>query len=253
MKIERLSENQMRFTVWKEDFEENDIDISDIAGNKSGKADELLKYMMQRAKDEFGFEPDSAPLVVEAMQVDKECMVFLVTKLEEGVELDSKYAYIQKLKESLKNGVDMFLKDGQEDAVGVHITQDDTSLTGGVQSGSPTPGAPFGSSPVESKKDNILPYVIYTFTDIENIITVAKMSESYYKSDNTLYITPDEVTYYLVASHNRNTDGEFKLLCRQLREFGKPYSFNYATKYYMDEHYNPVIRDKALQTLSELK
>jgi adapter protein MecA 1/2 len=71
MKIERLSENQMRFTVWRQELEDNDIDISDIAGNKSGKADELLKMLMNRAKDEFGFEPESAPLVVEAMQVDQ--------------------------------------------------------------------------------------------------------------------------------------------------------------------------------------
>lgn len=231
MKIERLSENQMRFTVWRQDLEDNDIDISDIAGNKAGKADELLKLLMSRAKDEFGFEPESAPLVVEAMQVDQECMVFLVTKLEEGQELDPKYEYIQKLKDDLKQNIGMF-------AAGRDQLTDN-------------PVPPTAAEP-ERKKDNILPYVIYTFTDIENIITVAKKTESFYNSNNTLYVTPDDVSYYLVASHNNNTDNEFRLLCRQLREFGKPYEFNYATKYYMDEHYRLVIRDNALQTLSEL-
>ena len=230
MKIERLSENQMRFTVWRQELEDNDIDISDIAGNKSGKADELLKMLMNRAKDEFGFEPESAPLVVEAMQVDQECMVFLVTKLEEGAEIDPKYEYIQKLKEGLKQNINL-LSPSKEPTVEGIIER-----------------------PVEKeKKDNILPYVIYTFTDIEKLITVAKKTENFYRSNNTLYITPDDVTYFLVASHNNNTDGEFRLLCRQLREFGKPYDFNYATKYYMDEHYRLVIRDSALQVLAELK
>ena len=230
MKIERLSENQMRFTVWRQELEDNDIDISDIAGNKSGKADELLKMLMNRAKDEFGFEPESAPLVVEAMQVDQECMVFLVTKLEEGAEIDPKYEYIQKLKEGLKQNINL-LSPSKEPTVEGFIER-----------------------PAEKeKKDNILPYVIYTFTDIEKLITVAKKTENFYRSNNTLYITPDDVTYFLVASHNNNTDGEFRLLCRQLREFGKPYDFNYATKYYMDEHYRLVIRDSALQVLAELK
>ena len=230
MKIERLSENQMRFTVWRQELEDNDIDISDIAGNKSGKADELLKMLMNRAKDEFGFEPESAPLVVEAMQVDQECMVFLVTKLEEGAEIDPKYEYIQKLKEGLKQNINL-LSPSKEPTVEGFIER-----------------------PAEKeKKDNILPYVIYTFTDIEKLITVAKKTEYFYRSNNTLYITPDDVTYFLVASHNNNTDGEFRLLCRQLREFGKPYDFNYATKYYMDEHYRLVIRDSALQVLAELK
>ena len=230
MKIERLSENQMRFTVWRQELEDNDIDISDIAGNKSGKADELLKMLMNRAKDEFGFEPESAPLVVEAMQVDQECMVFLVTKLEEGAEIDPKYEYIQKLKEGLKQNINL-LSPSKEPTVEGFIER-----------------------PAEKeKKDNILPYVIYTFTDIEKLITVAKKTENFYRSNNTLYITPDDVTYFLVASRNTNTDGEFRLLCRQLREFGKPYDFNYATKYYMDEHYRLVIRDSALQVLAELK
>ncbi len=230
MKIERLSENQMRFTVWRQELEDNDIDISDIAGNKSGKADELLKMLMNRAKDEFGFETESAPLVVEAMQVDQECMVFLVTKLEEGAEIDPKYEYIQKLKEGLKQNINL-LSPSKEPTVEGFIER-----------------------PAEKeKKDNILPYVIYTFTDIEKLITVAKKTENFYRSNNTLYITPDDVTYFLVASHNNNTDGEFRLLCRQLREFGKPYDFNYATKYYMDEHYRLVIRDSALQVLAELK
>ena len=230
MKIERLSENQMRFTVWRQELEDNDIDISDIAGNKSGKADELLKMLMNRAKDEFGFEPESAPLVVEAMQVDQECMVFLVTKLEEGAEIDPKYEYIQKLKEGLKQNINL-LSPSKEPTVEGFIER-----------------------PAEKeKKDNILPYVIYTFTDIEKLITVAKKTQNFYRSNNTLYITPDDVTYFLVASHNNNTDGEFRLLCRQLREFGKPYDFNYATKYYMDEHYRLVIRDSALQVLAELK
>ena len=150
MKIERLSENQMRFTVWRQELEDNDIDISDIAGNKSGKADELLKMLMNRAKDEFGFEPESAPLVVEAMQVDQECMVFLVTKLEEGAEIDPKYEYIQKLKEGLKQNINL-LSPSKEPTVEGFIER-----------------------PAEKeKKDNILPYVIYTFTDIEKLITVA--------------------------------------------------------------------------------
>ena len=41
MKIERLNENQLRFTVWSKDLPDEDFTIADLAG-QTEKAEELI-------------------------------------------------------------------------------------------------------------------------------------------------------------------------------------------------------------------
>lgn len=233
MKIERLSENQLRFTVWSNDLPEGGITIAELAGD-SEKTEELVKYMMEKAKEEFGFETEQQPIVIEAIPVNKDCIVFLVTKVDEE-NPDSKYSYIQKLKQQ---AMDMArsLKTGEIELGGEAENEEEDVL----------------SRPVDDKTGKVLPYMIYTADDLEKFITVANISRSYYDSDNTLYKSFDDKTYFLVVHHNRNTPQEFQYLCESLGEFAVPYKFNYATKYYIDEHYRKIIEDNALQTLAEL-
>ena len=231
MKIEKLNENQLRFTVWNSDLPDQDLTISDLTGH-SEKADELIRYMMDKAREEFGFEADQQPVVVEAIPVNKDCIVFLVTKIDEE-NPDSKYSYIQELKN--------------------HALDIAKSLkTGNLESSNLEQGNVDSSKSDEEDSDKVLPYMIFTSEDMEKFITVSKMVLNYYDSDNTLYKSADDKTYYLIVSHNRNSDQEFRHVCESLREFAEPYKFNYATKYYMEEHFRKVIKDSALQTLAEL-
>ena len=234
MKIERLNENQLRFTVWSKDLPDEDFTIADLAG-QTEKAEELIKYMMNKAKEEFGFITEEKPIVVEAIPVNKDCIVFLVTKVE-GEEQDEKFGYIEKLKHQAME-MAKSLKDGT-----IELTDDDEAddSIGGV------------NQPSDEKTGKLLPYMIYKSKDMENFITVARMVCSFYDSDNTLYKQESDINYYLVVTHNRNTDKEFEYLCETLREFTEPYKFTYTTKYYFEEHYKTIIEKTALQTLSEL-
>ena len=234
MKIERLNENQLRFTVWSKDLPDEDFTIADLAG-QTEKAEELIKYMMNKAKEEFGFITEEKPIVVEAIPVNKDCIVFLVTKVE-GEEQDEKFGYIEKLKHQAME-MAKSLKDGT-----IELTDDDEAddSIGKV------------NQPSDEKTGKLLPYMIYKSKDMENFITVARMVCSFYDSDNTLYKQESDINYYLVVTHNRNTDKEFEYLCETLREFTEPYKFTYTTKYYFEEHYKTIIEKTALQTLSEL-
>ena len=102
MKIERLNENQLRFTVWSKDLPDEDFTIADLAG-QTEKAEELIKYMMNKAREEFGFVVNEQPIVVEAIPVNKDCIVFLITKVENEEE-EGQFSYIEKLK---KQAMDM--------------------------------------------------------------------------------------------------------------------------------------------------
>ncbi len=234
MKIERLNENQLRFTVWTKDLPDEDFTIADLAG-QTEKADELIKYMMNKAKEEFGFVFDEQPIVVEAIPVNKDCIVFLITKVEGDDEQD-KFSYISKLK---KQAMDMAkgLKNGS-----IELKDDDA----------PAEEPEKVPQPQDLKTGKVLPYMIYTTRDMENFVTAAKIVCDFYDSDNTLYKNESDISYYLVVSHNRNSEDEFTYLCDTLREFSEPYRFTYTTKYYFEEHYKKIIDGDALQTLAEL-
>ena len=68
LKIERLSENQIRCTLNKADLADKQLKISELAYG-SPKAKELFREMMQQASNELGFEVDDIPLMIEAIPI----------------------------------------------------------------------------------------------------------------------------------------------------------------------------------------
>ena len=74
LKIERLSENQIRCTLNKADLADKQLKISELAYG-SPKAKELFREMMQQASNELGFEVDDIPLMIEAIPISS-CLLY---------------------------------------------------------------------------------------------------------------------------------------------------------------------------------
>lgn len=91
MKIERVNENQIRCTLNKADLASRQLKISELAYG-SEKAKELFRDMMQQASYEVGFEAEDIPLMIEAIPISSECIVLIVTKVENPEELDTRFS-----------------------------------------------------------------------------------------------------------------------------------------------------------------
>ena len=91
MKIEKISENQIRCTLSHQDLIERELKISELAYG-SEKTRTLFKDMMQQASYEFGFEADNIPLMIEAIPVSKETLILVITKVEDPDTLDNTLA-----------------------------------------------------------------------------------------------------------------------------------------------------------------
>lgn len=91
MKIEKLSDNQIRCTLKKSDLTSRHLKISELAYG-SDKAKELFRDIMKQAAYEFGFEADDIPLMIEAIPVSSECIVLIVTKVDDPEELDTRFS-----------------------------------------------------------------------------------------------------------------------------------------------------------------
>lgn len=48
--------------------------------------------MMQQANFEFGFEAEDIPLMIEAIPLNADCIVLIITKVEDPEELDTRFS-----------------------------------------------------------------------------------------------------------------------------------------------------------------
>ena len=91
MKIEKVSDTQIRCTLTKDDLADRHLKISELAYGTE-KAKNLFRDMMQQASYEFGFEADDIPLMIEAIPVSSDTIILLITKVEYPEELDTRFS-----------------------------------------------------------------------------------------------------------------------------------------------------------------
>ena len=91
MKIEKVNDHQIRCTLTREDLADRELKLSELAYGTE-KAKDLFRDMMQQASFEFGFEAEDIPLMIEAIPLNSECIVLIITKVEDPDELDTRFS-----------------------------------------------------------------------------------------------------------------------------------------------------------------
>ena len=103
MKIEKLNENQIRCTLTREDLANREIKLSELAYG-SEKAKSLFRDMMQQAADDFGFEANNIPLMIEAIPISADSIILIITKVEDPEELDTRFSRFTPEEDSSDRG-----------------------------------------------------------------------------------------------------------------------------------------------------
>lgn len=91
MKIEKLNDNQIRCTLKHSDLSSRQLKISELAYG-SPKAKALFREILTQADNELGFETGDIPLMIEAIPVSTDCIVLIVTKVDDPEELDTRFS-----------------------------------------------------------------------------------------------------------------------------------------------------------------
>jgi len=81
MKIEKLSENKIRFTFNNLDLEKNNIDVHSFMSN-SIESQSLFLNMLNQAEREIGFATDGYKLSIEALALSNGIFIITVTRIE---------------------------------------------------------------------------------------------------------------------------------------------------------------------------
>ena len=261
MKIEKISDTQIRCTLNKEDLVDRELRISELAYG-SEKAKQLFKDMMQQASYEFGFEADDIPLMIEAIPVSAECLVLVITKVEDPDELDTRFsnftpyadkdetieeaedddAYADEILNCFEQIGELL---GNRDPKEANRTNKDNKSKN--KSNDATEDAT--KSPV-----NIAPNLSKTFTfrSLEEVISLSRIIAPFYHGINTLYKNPTNSKYYLVVQISDHTPEEFNKVCNIISEFGRTEHVNYASVSYYEEHFDKIVDKNAIQVLYKL-
>lgn len=251
MKIEKISDTQIRCTLSRQDLAERDLKISELAYG-SDKAKDLFRELMVQASYECGFEAEDIPLMIEAIPISGDCLVLVVTKVEDPDELDTRFSNFSSFKDN-----------GEDDSVSAASSVADEILECFGQLGALLHK---GKEAVENNTEHKEPLSteetpvsvsghltkVYSFPTLAAVTALAHLISPHYFGENTLYKDEVSSTYYLVLHMSAHTPEEFNRICNVISEYGTPVNTGYASLSYFAEHFKPVVKTDAIQTLTIL-
>lgn len=265
MKIEKVNDHQIRCTLTREDLADRELKLSELAYGTE-KAKDLFRDMMQQASFEFGFEAEDIPLMIEAIPLNAECIVLIITKVEDPEELDTRFSKfapsvhedneeIDEVLDSIAEGADDVL-DLFKKIQNKHTAASDLSeAEADTEENSPDleqTRRSFKNALQKKLADNHSSMEltkIYLFRSLHEITRLSRVLSHYYNGTNSLYKERNG-SYILVLSKSSHTPMEFNKICNILSEYGSAAKSVPASEAYLEEHFEPIIKNTALQSLS---
>lgn len=250
MKIERISENQIRCTLNRSDLAERQIELSELAYG-SEKARRLFHEMIQAAADEIGFDVENMPLMVEAIPLNMDSIMLIVTRVEDPDELDTRFSHfspyaeedtddnedLSELANGLLEGAEI-LKELRQKAFSAAAVP-----TQGTASDTASPAVPSSS--------DALSFRLFTFGSLDEAIAAASAVRGVILAHSTLYKDPAN-SQYCLSVHRSGDEDSFRRLCNILSEYGALKKSRAGALAYYEEHCETIIASRALDKLARL-
>lgn len=252
MKIEKVNENQIRCTLTREDLANRELKISELAYGTE-KAKNLFRDMMQQASFECGFEAEDIPLMIEAIPLNSECIVLIITKVEDPEELDTRFAKFAPSVHDEEEDTDKSIAEaieGADEVLDLFKKLHESRMANAGEAKSPTAEKKKVSDNDDAAKADLTR--IFVFDSLRSLTKIAKMLGENYQGENSLYKDEAEGQYLLVLSGIGHTPKEFNRLCNVLSEYGNSVRSLPASRSYLEEHYSAIIAEYALQALAKV-
>ena len=212
VKIEKLNDNQIRCTLTRADLLDRQIKLSElICGGEKAKS--LFQDMMHQASDEFGFEAEDTPLMIEAIPSSSDSVVLIITKVDDPEELDSKFSKFGSIPKGLEN---------------------------------------HKKRPTNNEADNDSGIRLFSFANIDCAIHAAHFLNDSFKSASTLYKDSPNNVFLLALAQGDYTTEEFNKICNMFSEYGAAEKSTCAILAYLEEHCDIMIATNAVAHLASI-
>ncbi len=244
MRIEKISDKQIRCTLTQTDLQNHHINIGELAYG-SEKARSLFQEMLSQASRQFNFHAENIPLMIEAVPMTGDSLVLLITKVEDPDEIDTRFS---KFSPSIDDD------DFSNDFLDIESTFSDTKADEVLEEFSRLceDQALMDDeliSPTITEPDF---FRIYAFSSIDEVCNAARALKDAYDADNSLYKDPAHNRYYLVLHKGSHSPQTFNKICNILSEYAESIHSNVATESYYKEHFTLILANHALQSLKQL-
>jgi adapter protein MecA 1/2 len=256
LKIEKINDNQIRCTLTKNDLAERAIKLSELTYG-SEKAKTLFRDMMRQAQKEFGFHAEDIPLMIEAIPYS-EHVVLIITKVEDPEELDTKFSNFAPGVREDDPALDDMINDlsGAAEVLDLFKKIQDSVLPKSAPSKNASDNSlAKGTDSVDDydeEKENPNLTRMFTFSTLSHINKLARLVGASYNGVNSLYKDDAYGTYILIVTKGSHSKEEYNRFCNMVSEYGSMHKSKPATERFLEEHFAPIIKDNALQTLAEL-
>ena len=254
MKIEKVNEQQIRCTLTREDLLNRELKISELAYGTE-KAKSLFRDLMQQAAYECGFEAEDIPLMIEAIPLNAECIVLIVTKVEDPEELDTRFA---KFAPSVHDD-EYEMEEGEDNEALMEAFADsaDEVLNLLRRMNGTDESAPSPKSASKEKAQPALPghektaSRLFSFRSLREVSRLARVIGTCCGT-NTLYKDETRGNYLLRFAPEDLDAADFNRICILISEYGRPEKTANSAKAYLEEHFEPLIKDSAVETLARI-
>ena len=265
MKIEKVNDHQIRCTLTRDDLAKRDLKITELAYG-TDKAKELFQDMMQQANIAFGFDAEDTPLMIEAIPINSECIVLVITKVDDPEELDTRFSnFAPSVHE--EDSEDEDYEDYDEADYDMNEDAEFSSLFKRLQQCSSddyqgfTAGNTSSDSKILKEKTSSIRkkgpttrrgIQIFSFDSLHEASKFAVIVSKKFNGENTLYKNEAKGKYYLLLHQGDLEDNLFNNICSLLTEYGTAEFGSSAGEQYLSEHYTVVLKGNAIQTLARI-
>lgn len=270
MKIEKVNDHQIRCTLTTSDLADRELKLSELVYG-SEKSKTLFHDMLRQASYEFGFEADDSPLMIEAIPMNANSIVLVITKVEDPEELDTRFSKFSpsihenddELHDQMEDIIDMD-SDGIDNILDLFKRKDEMSINDDSQQLLEDASVPFNHEEeskqprMRTKTDNtqstqtVNRVKVFTFYHLDDLIPACRIINTFYSGHNVLYKNQKDKTYLITLSMDHHTHSDFNKVCNIMSEYSLKERYFLESSSYVNEHFEPLIKEQAIQSLSQL-
>lgn len=262
MNISRMDDDTIRCILTSEDLEENGLNLEDFFRN-SDHAREFLQTIVERAKEEVGYEFGGGALAMQVVPLPQNGL--LITFSEKA---DS---FLKGLSEHLK---DIFQFGGDSSDTSnlteQSVQQQDQDRTKAIEnllknliesrveairSGEITTSKQQEQQKTASKtqKNNeISGFLLYQFDSLDTIEKFCNCIESGHYLKSMVYYLSETQKWYLAIWRGRMAEKSFRCFCAQALEYGILITDQDSRMAYLKEHGDCILEKDAINNLKAL-
>lgn len=242
MKIEMINEHQIRCTLTREDLESRQIKLSELAYG-SDKAKQLFRDMMQQAADDFGFDAEDIPLMIEAIPLSQEAIMLIISKVDAPDELDTRFSNFT------------------HDASGSDVSSDEkpemppftdlSSLISQIHNGKKSSAG----RNIDTARPNQPPKPhagLFSFHDLDDAILLAHQLTGYYHGKSMLFYNEGQQLFHLVLQQGSHSPADFDKVLHMTAKYLTQEQYSLGREAYLKEHDRIVFTDDALTHLGAI-